>query len=101
MGALAMQCPNCGFESRRVFYFCSGCGGAVPSGVAVDRPREQACTARIKWGVLAATLVIPLVGIVMGGIFVVDARSEQRALGRLWLVVGVVVALADLALWLI
>jgi hypothetical protein len=99
MGALAMQCPNCGFESGAVFYFCSGCGGTVPSGVAVERPHDARCTAQLKWGVLAATLVVPVVGMVMGGVFVVDARTEQRAMGRLWLVTGVIVALGELALW--
>jgi hypothetical protein len=101
MGALAMQCPNCGFERGTSFSLCSGCGSKVPSGVAVVRPRDAACTARLKWGVLAATIVVPLVGIVMGGIFVVDARTEQRALGRLWLIAGVVVTLADLAAWVL
>jgi hypothetical protein len=95
-----MTCPNCGFESSHVFYFCSGCGVAVASGVAVVDP--AAISNAKRWGVFAATLLLPLIGVAMGTLYIVDARDEQRALGRLWLIAGVALTLVYAALlaWL-
>jgi hypothetical protein len=92
MGAL-MTCPNCGWESESVFAFCRGCGMAVPSGVAVLGRDPAAISTLLRWGVLAATVAVPLVGVIMGAIYLVDARVQQKALGQIWFVVGAVLTL--------
>ncbi|MEO6775872.1 MAG: hypothetical protein ABI437_22665 [Kofleriaceae bacterium] len=95
-----MLCPNCGFDGGRIFNFCSSCGRKVPSGVAVSRDDGVAGSRALRWIVFGSTLVVPVVGIVMGARYVVDPRLPQRALGRWWLALGVVVALVD-AWWLL
>jgi hypothetical protein len=100
MGALiTMLCPNCGFDGGRIFNFCSSCGRKVPSGVAVTRDDGVVGSRALRWIVFVSTLVVPVVGIVMGARHVADPRLPQRALGRWWLALGVVVALVDA--WLV
>lgn len=102
VGALTMTCPNCGYASEQVFHFCAGCGVAVASGVAVVGRDPAALSPARRWGVLAATFVLPLIGVAMGVHYVVDARAEQRAAGQLWLVTGLALTLVYAALitWL-
>src|SRR5664279_2419243 len=96
MGAVtAMLCPNCGFESGSIFSFCSSCGRSVPSGVAVTRDDVSDGSRALRWVVFGSTLLVPVVGIVMGARYVADPRLPQRALGRWWLASGIVVALLD------
>jgi len=96
MGALShMLCPNCGFDGGRMFNFCSSCGRAVPSGVAVTPDADGVGSRALRWTVFGTTLVVPVVGLVMGAFYVVDPREPQRALGRWWLGLGVVVSALD------
>ena len=96
MGALtATLCPRCGFEAGGTFNFCSSCGRNVPSGVAVTRDDGVVGSRALRWTVFVATLVMPVVGIVMGVRYVADPRLLQRALGRWWLALGVVVTCLD------
>ncbi len=47
----------------------------------------------MKWGIAAGTVLFPLLGIVMGIIYMRDANLEKKSVGKLWLGVGVGVVL--------
>jgi hypothetical protein len=97
MGALTtMLCPNCGFDGGRIFNFCSSCGRKVASGVAVTSDDGVVGSRALRWIVFVSTLVVPVVGIVMGVRYVADPRLPQRALGRWWLALGIAVTAIDL-----
>lgn len=96
MGALTqMVCPYCGFDGGRMYNFCSSCGRVVPSGVAVTPDADGVGSRTLRWTVFAATLLVPVVGIVMGALYALDPRTPQRALGRWWLGLGLAVAALD------
>jgi hypothetical protein len=66
---------------------------ATPGPSAVDaNPKHavQAVTNGMKWGVVAGTVVIPLIGIVMGVTYMRDPGTDKRRIGKLWLTVGIV-----------
>jgi hypothetical protein len=43
----------------------------------------------MKIGIIVGTVFIPLLGIVMGLIYMNDANPEKKAVGKLWLYVGI------------
>lgn len=107
-----MFCPHCGTENESEARFCGSCGGDLgkpepPSGLhgrsdpadpvrIIDpSPSPAALVAPgLKWGVLAASLLMPLIGIGMGLYFWIRAESEDKiAVGKLWFFValGIVV----------
>ena len=47
----------------------------------------------LKWLVAAGTLIIPLIGMVMGIIYLNDANPAKKSTGKLWLWVGIAAAL--------
>jgi uncharacterized membrane protein YvbJ len=98
-----MFCPECGSENPDDASFCGACGEKFdvvnerveqePQPVMrfVDlRETEAPVPSGLKYGVLAASLFIPLIGIVMGLYYLIKGESEQKkGTGRLWLYVGV------------
>jgi|TARA_B100000809_G_C14873343_1_gene436382 hypothetical protein len=42
----------------------------------------------LKVGIAIATVFIPLLGIIMGIIFMMDDHPEKKAAGKLWLGIG-------------
>jgi hypothetical protein len=99
-----MFCSKCGHQNPDEAQFCGSCGGplaapasssspASPAGGTPFPPRGtggKAVSDGLKIGVIVGSLIIPLLGIIMGVIFLVDANPEKKAVGRLWLIVGVV-----------
>lgn len=106
-----MFCPHCGTKNEAEARFCGSCGGDLgkpkaPSGpetrpdpvepVRIIDP-EQApglVAPGLKWGVLGASLLMPLIGIGMGLYYWIRAESEDKiAVGKLWFFValGIVV----------
>lgn len=43
----------------------------------------------MKLGILAGTIFVPVLGIVMGAIYLNDPSPEKKAVGKLWLLVGI------------
>jgi hypothetical protein len=43
----------------------------------------------MKVGVIVGTLVIPLLGIILGVIYMNDANPSKKAAGKTWLFVGI------------
>ncbi len=68
--------------------------GGDPSTLPPARPDPamgEPIKPELKWGVVVGTVLIPLVGIIMGIIFMVDANAspEKKEVGKLWLMVGI------------
>jgi hypothetical protein len=51
--------------------------------------REPAVSKGLKIGICIATLFLPILGLIMGVIYMNDANPEKKAVGKLWLIVGV------------
>ena len=101
-----MFCPKCGSENPDDARFCGSCGeslstahdapastsGEVSKVIEPSRPQEEV-PAGLKYGILAASLIIPLIGVIMGIVYLVKGESEdKKAAGRLWLYAGVGIA---------
>ena len=86
-----MYCPKCGAENPDVARFCGSCSAAitVPAGPVLSvSGTDPAVSAGMKWGIAAVTVLIPLVGLIMGIVYMKDANPEKKAVGKLWLVVA-------------
>ncbi len=111
-----MFCSSCGAENKDTAKFCGKCGGKMaveamspetppaafasqtaPSSAApmstesvntTPVPAAADNTTTLKIGIVVASLFIPIVGIVMGIIYIRDADSGKKAMGKLWLAVG-------------
>jgi ATP/ADP translocase len=46
----------------------------------------------LKNGMIIASIILPIVGIVAGVMFLLDANPEKKAAGKLWLIIGIVFA---------
>jgi len=97
-----MFCPHCGNENEADVRFCGQCGRPIgeparPSGpvaqhdpvgpVRVIAPGEAVdlVSPALKWGVLAASVLMPLIGIVMGLYYLIRAESDDKvAAGKVW-----------------
>ncbi len=106
-----MFCPHCGKENQSEARFCGHCGRDLAEAMPAPEPRVPAepvepvriidpsqptavVVPGLKWGVLAASLLMPLIGIGMGLYYWIRAESEDKvAVGKLWFFValGIVV----------
>lgn len=99
-----MYCPECSAENPQDARFCGECGKSLAPApqparpdpdpvVILDDPPSavEAVPQGLRWGVLAATLIIPLIGVGMGLYFMSqgDASAEKKAVGQQWLWVGI------------
>lgn len=99
-----MYCPECSAENTQDARFCGECGNslapapqpvrAVPDPVVrVDDAvplGAQSVSPGLRWGVLAATLLVPFIGVGMGLYYMTqsDASADKKAVGQQWLWVG-------------
>ena len=95
-----MFCPSCGQSNPDEAKFCGKCGAPVaaaappkPAPSVSEAPKDTGVvTQGMKTGMLIASIVLPLIGIVMGIIYLVDDNPEKKQAGKLWLIVGIVAA---------
>lgn len=96
-----MFCAKCGSENPDDARFCGHCGAAVeaPRPAPVTSPPRpevtplldlgappEAVPPGLKWGVLAVSVLMPIIGIGMGLYYWIKGGSEEKAaVGRLWL----------------
>jgi hypothetical protein len=66
---------------------CAYCGVRFPDR-AVRSPGRLHALEHRTWGVFAATLVLPIVGLIAGVLLVLDPGASRRSAGRLWLIAG-------------
>src|SRR5437016_11027853 len=94
-----MVCAKCGHANPDVAQFCGKCGTVMSTvGGAAPRPYDEgpssssaapAVSQEMKIGIILGTLLIPLLGIILGIIFMADSNPQKKAVGRLWLLVGI------------
>ncbi|MFT3760667.1 zinc-ribbon domain-containing protein [Thauera sp.] len=103
-----MFCPQCGKENEAAARFCGHCGATIgecapesPPGPGrpavpgepvriVDLARAaSAVSPGLKWGVIAASVLAPIVGMGMGLYYWMRAESpEKLAVGKTWFFIG-------------
>ena len=89
-----MYCPKCGAENVEEAKFCGSCGNALalrkePLQSSVGPASEsKAVSSELKIGVIIGTIIIPLIGLIMGGMYINDNSDEKKKVGRLWLFTG-------------
>jgi zinc-ribbon domain len=92
-----MRCPKCGEENPAEAKFCGKCAtrlaAADPSVSA--RPSshppagDEVVSDGLKIGIIVGSLFIPLLGIIMGAIYMNDRSPAKKAVGKTWLYVGI------------
>lgn len=103
-----MFCAQCGTENSDDARFCGSCGTTIdaPDLAPVVPPRSpvaqvldlgtpaEAVPPGLKWGVLAVSVLIPIVGVGMGLYYWIKGGSEEKAaVGRLWFFVALGLAI--------
>lgn len=97
-----MFCPKCGQTNPSEAKFCGKCGAAMaladtqpPADTSGSKPATTAPAVNpaLKNGILVGSVLVPILGIIMGIIYLLDANAEKKAVGRLWLMVGGIAAL--------
>lgn len=101
-----MQCPKCGFDNPSEAKFCGKCGeplkaSAPVPGPAPMPPSGEAVSQGLKVGIIVGTIFIPLLGIIMGAIYMNDPNPEKKKVGRLWLYVGIGMCALGCICWII
>ena len=103
-----MRCQNCGHENPAEAKFCGKCATPTQSATAPEASTAAAPAASggevsqgLKVGIIIATVFIPLLGIIMGFIFLGDANPAKKAVGKTWLKVGVGVMIVYFIFWLL
>jgi len=94
-----MFCPKCGFENPDEARFCGKCAAPMPAGPAAPVtppvwgtvPAPGAATAvpsGLKVGIGVVSVLLPIVGFIMGIIYLVDQNPEKKSAGKLWLILA-------------
>jgi len=101
-----MFCPSCGQSNPDEAKFCGKCGAAIaataaPKPVHVEPGAKDTgvVSQTMKTWMLVASIVLPVVGIVVGIVYLLDANPEKKESGKLWLIVGIVAAVIWSALF--
>lgn len=112
-----MLCPNCGTENSDEAKLCINCGARLVKNseetpqsepavhqriVGIDlkpkAPKKIGVSNGLYIGVMIATVIFPIIGVIMGFTYMrKDHPSAQKA-GRNWLIVGAVMILFNIIL---
>jgi hypothetical protein len=86
-----MQCSKCGFENPPEAKFCGKCGEILrgPGPLPPPPPPTEEVPQGLKIGILVGSFFIPLLGIIMGAIYMNDPSPEKKKVGKLWLLAGI------------
>jgi uncharacterized membrane protein YvbJ len=93
-----MRCPKCGQENLAEAKFCGKCATRLSSadtpvsGSAGPAANGGEVSQGLKVGIILGTVLIPLLGIIMGLVYMNDPKPAKKAVGKIWLFVGIGVA---------
>ncbi|TVO76927.1 zinc-ribbon domain-containing protein [Sedimenticola selenatireducens] len=95
-----MFCPECGTENPEGAKFCGNCRHQLSAStndpiknpvndvVEIDQGQPTVPDG-MKYGILAASIFIPFIGLIMGIIYLAQGESEEKKdVGKLWLYVS-------------
>ena len=97
-----MFCAECGVENPDDARFCGECGQSLKAAEFKTKPEPDNVTKVVdldhagknvsnglKYGIVAASLFMPIIGIIMGLVYMFNEEGgDQKAVGRMWLYVG-------------
>jgi hypothetical protein len=90
-----MRCPNCGQDNPAEAKFCGKCATRLTAPVTpptpgpVGPPPSGEVSQGLKIGVIVGSIVMPLLGIIMGLIYMNDPSPAKKAAGKTWLYTGI------------
>ena len=91
-----MFCPKCGSENPDEAKFCGSCGTNMSVKQTSVHPKvnepvttSQNVTQEMKIIMIIVSIIIPLVGIIMGLIYMSDSNPSKKAAGKTWLIAGI------------
>ena len=86
-------CPKCGEQNLDQAVFCGVCGGPISQPAAPATPSATPANPPVsdglKIGIAIATVFVPLLGIIMGAIYMNDPNPNKKKVGKLWLIIGI------------
>jgi uncharacterized membrane protein YvbJ len=84
-------CPHCSHKNPPEAVFCAKCGGSLQLKSQNHKNSENPTVSEaMKWGMLIATIFIPIIGIVAGILYMQDSNLEKKSVGKLWLYAGLI-----------
>lgn len=90
-GCPTMFCSRCGQKIRENAAFCSGCGRAVAGGI--ETTRSEAWSGGAMTGLVIATLLIPLIGLIIGPMNFGEEKRNGQAV--MLFIEGILMAIAN------
>lgn len=100
-----MYCPACGEKNPDNARFCGSCSERLEAPVLEDPSVDETAVIDVagssetvsnglKYGILGASLLIPLIGLVMGILYLLRGETEdKKATGKLWLIASGIIIL--------
>lgn len=91
-----MHCPKCGHDNPAEAKFCGKCATRlsqadtpISPGPVSPGPTGGDVSQGLNIGIIIGTLFMPLLGIIMGLVYMNDASQAKKAVGKVWLYVGI------------
>ena len=86
-------CPNCGNQNPDDAKFCESCGTPLSTSVQQQpfsgTPIKPGVSGGAKTGLGILSFLIPLVGIILGIIYMNDSDPSKKAAGKTYLYLGI------------
>ena len=94
-------CPKCGEQNPDEAKFCGKCGSTmtVSQFVNPDINSDDEVSSGLKTGIIVLSIFLPVIGIVMGIIYMNDSNISKKAVGKTWLYVGIGVIVAQCVIY--
>jgi len=92
-----MQCPKCNSVNPSEARFCGKCGERLAQPVPPVPPpslpthpvaAEESVSDGLKLGIAVGSGLFPVLGIVMGAIYMTSPNPAKKKVGKLWLYIG-------------
>jgi hypothetical protein len=91
-----MRCAKCGHENPAEAKFCGRCATrlapaepSIPVAPTGHPSSAGDVSQGLKIGIILGTLFIPLLGIIMGIVYMKDPSPAKKQAGKLWLWTGI------------